>query len=55
MYKEAVILAFLILWFIFYHSFGSKKMKFFVSYVFVKRRSISNAICDFVLYLQNEA
>ena len=48
--EEAVVLTFLILGFILDHIFGPKKDKLFCP-VFVLRRGMSNAVCDFELYL----
>ena len=50
--KEGNVLTFLILGPILDHIFGPKKDKLFCP-VFVFRRSMSNAICDLVLYLQS--
>ena len=51
--KEDDVLAFLLLGYFFYHIFGPKKDKLFCV-VFLFQRGMSNANCDFVLYLHSE-
>ena len=53
MYEKRGCLRFMLLEFIFDNFFGPK-MDYFLCLVFALRRHMSNAICDFVLYLFHE-